>query len=142
VALYIDSSALAKLYLPESDSDRLDDFLRSRRDLTISELAVTEVISAVARRRREGALTARQANRVRDAVLSDAQSGSFRRLDLNPVIHRQAERILLSTDSIALRTLDALHIALAIFGEARSIVTFDVRLAEAAAVHGLQAVQL
>jgi uncharacterized protein len=142
VALYIDSSALAKLYLPEPDSDRLDNFLRSRRDLTISELAITEVMSALARRRREGALTARQANRVRDAVFSDAQSGSFRRLDLSPVIHRQAERILLSTDSIPLRTLDALHIALAIFGEARSIVTFDVRLAEAAAVHGLQAVQL
>jgi predicted nucleic acid-binding protein len=142
VALYVDSSALATLYLPESDSDRLDDFLRGRRDLMISELAITEVISAVARRRREGALTARQANRVRDGVLSDAQSGSFRRLDLSPVIHRQAERILLSTDSIPLRTLDALHIALAIFGEAKSIVTFDVRFAAAAAVHGLQAVQL
>ena len=142
MALYIDSSALAKLYLPESDSDRLDNFLRGRRDLTISELAITEVISAIARRRREGALTASQANRVRDAILSDAQSGSFRRLDLNPVIHRHAERILLSTDSIPLRTLDALHIALTIFGETRSIMTFDVRLAEAAAVHGLQAVQL
>jgi hypothetical protein len=38
VALYIDSTALAKLYLPEPDSDRLDNFLRSRWDLTISEL--------------------------------------------------------------------------------------------------------
>jgi predicted nucleic acid-binding protein len=138
VGLYIDSSALAKLYLPELESDRLDQFLRGRRDLMVSELAITEVISAVACRRREKALTARQANRIRDAVLSDAQSASFRQLDLNPVIHREAERMLLSAESIPLRTLDALHIALAISGKATSIATFDLRLAEAAALYGLQ----
>jgi uncharacterized protein len=141
VGVYIDSSALAKLYLPELESDRLDQFLRGRRDLMISELAITEVISAVARRRREGALTARQANRVRDAVLSDAQSASFRRLDLNPTIHREAERMLLSAESIPLRTLDALHIALAISSKATYVATFDVRLAEAAALHGMQVVE-
>ena len=101
--VYIDSSGLAKLYVPEPESEPLDRFLRGRSDLMISDLCITEVISAVARRRREGALDAEQAMRIRDAVLSDARSGSFRLLDLNPAIHREAERMLLSTDSIALR---------------------------------------
>lgn len=140
--VYIDSSALAKLYVPEMESERLDHFLRGRRDLMISELSVTEVISAVARRRREDALTAKQANHIRDAVLSDAGSGSFQRLDLTPAIHREAERMLLSTESVPLRTLDALHIALAVSGEATRVITFDVRIAEAATLHGLQVVQL
>jgi len=140
--VYLDSSALAKLYLPEPESERLDRFLRGRRDLLISELSVTEVISAVARRKREGALGAKQANQIRDAVLSDAASGSFRRMDLSPFIHRQAERMLLSTESVPLRTLDALHIALAVSGEARRVITFDSRMAEAAVLHGLQLVQL
>ena len=69
-------------------------------------------------------------------------SGSFGRLDLSPAIHRNAERMLLSADSIPLRTLDALHIALAVSGEAVSIVTFDLRMAEAAALHGLQVVHI
>ena len=138
--VYIDSSGLAKLYVPEPESEPLDRFLRGRSDLMISDLCITEVISAVARRRREGALDAEQAMRIRDAVLSDARSGSFRLLDLNPAIHREAERMLLSTDSIALRTLDALHIGLALSGEANHVITFDNRMAEAAALQGLKVI--
>ena len=140
--VYVDSSALAKLYVPEPESERLERFLLGRRDLMISELAVTEVISAVARRKREGALAAEQANQIRDAVLTDAASGSFRRLDLNPAVHREAERLLLTTESVPLRTLDALHVALAASGGARWVVTFDNRLAEVATLHGLQVARI
>ena len=107
----------------------------------ISELSITEVISAVARRRREGTLNAKQASQIRDALLSDAGSGSFQRLDMSPVIHREAERVLLSTEFIPLRTLDALHISLALSGGARRLITFDVRMAQAAALHGLRIVE-
>ena len=140
--VYIDSSALAKLYMPEPESERLDQFLRRRQDLMISELGITEVISAVARRKREGALDSQQANRIRDAVWSDVKEGYFRRLDITPAIHREAERMLLSTQSVALRTLDALHIALALSGQAQRVLTFDDRMADAAALHGLGLVEL
>lgn len=74
--------------------------------------------------------------------MADAGSGSFRRLDLTPAVHRKAEQMLLSTESVPLRTLDALHIALALSGEAASVVTFDERMAEAAVLQGLQIVRL
>jgi uncharacterized protein len=141
-AIYIDSSALAKLYVPEPESKLLDEFLRGRTDLMISELVITEVMSAVARRRREGVLSAAQAHAIRDAVLSDAGSGCFQRLDLNPSVHRKAEGMLLSTDSVPLRTLDALHIALALSGAATRVITFDARMANAAALHGMHVVEL
>jgi predicted nucleic acid-binding protein len=140
--VYIDSSAFAKLYVPEPESDALDKYLQGRHDLIISELTVTEVISAVARRKRERVLNSKQAREVRDAVLSDMRSGSFRCLGTSPAIHREAERILLSIDSVPLRTLDALHITLAISGSATRVVTFDGRLGEAAALLGLEVVQL
>ncbi len=140
--IYVDSSALAKLYVPEPESDSLDAFLRGRRDLLISELAITEVLSAVARKRREGVLNASQAFEIRDAVLADAGSGSFRRLDLSPVVHRQAERLLLHVDSVPLRTLDALHVALALQGSAAYVVTYDARMRAAALHAGLKAVDL
>jgi hypothetical protein len=141
-SIYIDSSALAKLYVPEAESESLDAFLRGRRGLMISELAITEVLSAVARRKREGELRANQANRIRDALLADADSGSFALLDLNPAVHREAERLLLTTDAVPLRTLDALHIALALSGASPHLLTFDLRMAEAAAQSGLNVIEL
>jgi predicted nucleic acid-binding protein len=140
--IYLDSSALAKLYLPEVESDRLDRFLRGRIGLMISELAVTEVLAAVARRKREGELRADDALKIRDAVLADAESGSFGVLDLTPLVHRAAERLLLGTDSLALRTLDALHVALALSGVATHVVTYDVRMRAAAAHAGLMVIQV
>jgi predicted nucleic acid-binding protein len=138
--VYVDASALAKLYVPEAESDLLDAFLRGRKDLMTSELSITEVLSAVARRKREGELDSERAGQIRDALLADAKS--FRRLDLSPALHRQAERLLLSSEKIPLRTLDALHIALAFSGGAQQLATFDIRMAEAAELHGLQIVSL
>jgi predicted nucleic acid-binding protein len=138
--VYLDSSALAKLYVPEAESDLLDEFLRGRRDIMVSELSITEVISAVSRLKREGLLNPGNANQIKDALLADAKF--FRRLELSPVLHRQAERLLLSTEKTSLRTLDALHIALALSAGAARIVTFDARMAAAAMQHGLGVVEL
>jgi uncharacterized protein len=140
--IYLDSSALAKLYVPEAESDRLDNFLRGRRGLMISELAITEVLSAVARRKRAGFLSASQAVEIRDALMTDAESGSFSRLALSPIVHREAERLLLTTESLSLRTLDALHVALALSGVATHLVTFDQRMRAAAAQAGLRAIEI
>lgn len=140
--LYIDSSALAKLYTPEPESDKLDQYLRGRRDLMISDLCITEVISAVARRKREGSINAKQAAEIRKVLFRDAESGSFQRSDTSPAIHRDAEQLLLSTESVALRTLDALHIALALSMQAQLLVTFDPLMAHVAAINGLEVVEL
>jgi len=140
--VYIDSSALAKLYVPEPESDTLEAFLKGRQDLMISELAITEVLSAVARRRREGMITAHQALDIRDAVLADADSGSFHRLDMSPVVHREAERLLFHIESVALRTLDALHVAAALLALATHVVTYDARMRAAALHAGLKTLVL
>jgi predicted nucleic acid-binding protein len=142
VALYVDASALAKLYVPEPESERLDAFLRGRLGLMISELAITEVLSAVARRKREGGLRPELANQIRDALLADADSGSFARLHLDPAVHRDAERLLLGTASLPLRTLDALHLALAFSGAATHVLTFDRRMREAAVQSGLSVIDI
>ena len=142
ITLYVDSSALAKLYVPEAESERLDAYLRGRTALMISELAITEVLSAVARRKREGELQPELANRIRDAVLADADSGSFARLHLDPAVHREAERLLLATALLPLRTLDALHLALAFSGAATHVLTFDRRMREAALQSGLNVIDI
>src|SRR5260221_11599945 len=55
--VFLDSSALAKRYIEESGSDRLQMILSSASSLAISMLCVPEVISGLCRRRRERKLS-------------------------------------------------------------------------------------
>lgn len=113
--VYLDTSALVKLYLPEPHSDDLEAAILGRRDLFVSDLALTELCSALARRVR------------------DVSDGSFRCAELSPRVHRDAERLLLTVGrSVPLRAADSLHMALALSVDARALVTFDLVLATAA----------
>ena len=135
--VYLDASALAKVYLPERDSDVLDAALNGRRDLIVSDLAITEVTSAMARRVREGQLPRREATTVYRAMVRDVVEGQFRHVELTAGTHREAERLLLAaSDGMGLRAGDALHLAAAVLAGARTLVTFDQRMAAAACAIG------
>ncbi len=138
--IYLDASALVKLYIQEDGSDRLDEVLDNRNDLLISDLGITEIISAFARRQREDCFPADAAGRLHVKILADVEDGIYQVVQLLPSIHREAERWLLALNEHPLRTGDALHLALASTAEARTILTFDRRLAEAARRIGLLAV--
>ena len=135
--LYLDASALVKLYLPEPGSDALDAAIQGRSDLMISDLAITEIVSALSRRRREGILPASSCARLHRKILADVEKGLYFKSDLTPEVHREAERLLLALDDASLRTAYALHLALASLSGAAAIVTYDLRLAEAATRIGL-----
>jgi predicted nucleic acid-binding protein len=131
--VYLDASALAKLYIEEAESTELERAMVGRRDLLVSELAITEVVSALARRVRERDMSSRDAGRVHRHILTDLERGEFQHIDLSPDLHRLAERLLMQVVStLPLRASDALHLALASSAPARSFVTYDRRLREAA----------
>ncbi|MPZ21667.1 MAG: PIN domain-containing protein [Luteitalea sp.] len=132
--IYLDASALVKLFVPEAESDELNRSLDGLTDVIVSDLALTETASAVARRTREQLLTREEAQRLyREA---SKLHESLHRAELTPPIHRRAERLMLSL-TIPLRALDALHLATALDAEAATVVSFDPRLRDAAASQGL-----
>ncbi len=135
--LYCDTSALLKLYLPEPGSDELNRTVEGRDDLLVSDLAVTETVSALSRRLRQGALTREVARRVQHAIVGGLDDGVYRRVELTRDVHRRAEHFLLSLTGTALRAADALHLALATSARAASLASFDVRLGAAARAVGL-----
>ena len=103
-------------------------------DVIVSDLALTEMASALGRRTREQLLTREEAQRLyREASKLHASS---LHAELTPPIHRRAERLMLSL-AIPLRALDALHLATALDAEAATVVTFDPRLRDAAISQGL-----
>jgi uncharacterized protein len=132
--VYLDASALVKLLVPEPESDDLNQALAGLTAVVISDLAVTELTSALARRVREKTLGRDVARRLhREAAGLRTVSV---RAELTPPIHRRAERLMLSLD-VPLRTLDALHLASAVEAKAATLVTFDPRLREAAVSLGM-----
>lgn len=133
--LYLETSALAKLLVPEAGSDALNDALVGAEDVVMSDLTLTELASVLGRRFREGALSAAQARQ----LFKEAEklAASCRYAELTPPVHRHAERLLLSAAATPLRTLDALHLALALSTETATLVSYDRRLREAGAAQGL-----
>jgi uncharacterized protein len=133
--IYLDSSALVKLFVSEADSDVLNQALVGAEDVIVSDLALTEMASALGRRTREGRLTGAASRRLyREA---EKLAASCRRVELTPPIHRHAERLLLLSREIPFRALDALHVATALDAEAATFVTYDPRQRAAAASQGL-----
>ncbi len=133
--LYLDASALVKLFVPEPESDTLNQALVGAEDVILSDLALTEMASALGRRTREGLLTSAEARRLHREA--EKLAASCRRAELTPPVHRRAERLLLTSRTVALRTLDALHVAMALDAAAATVVTYDPRLRDAAASQGL-----
>jgi predicted nucleic acid-binding protein len=135
--VYLDASAWVKLYVRGSHSDALNKALLGRTDVFASDLGATEVASALGRACREGRLDRVAARRLHRKLRHHLRSGVVQPLDLTPKVHIEAERLLLATDSVALRAADALHIALASLSAIETIVTYDPRLADAARSAGL-----
>ncbi|PYM72383.1 MAG: hypothetical protein DME10_12825 [Candidatus Rokuibacteriota bacterium] len=135
--LYCDTSALIKLYLPEPGSDEFNEVVEGRDDVLVSDLAVTEFISALARRLRQGSLAREAARRLQHAILGRLDEEVYHRVELTRDVHRRAEQFLLSLPETPLRAADALHLALATSARAASLASFDARLAAAARAGGL-----
>lgn len=124
MAHYLDTSALVKLVVAELETDALIAWLNeTNSDWVSSDLARTELMRAVRRTTPERVVRARE---VLDSITL---------LNVTTQIYEEAARI----DPPALRTLDSLHLAVALDlgDDLESIVTYDDRLAEAATAHGL-----
>jgi len=132
--LYLDPTVLAKLYRPEPDSDALDRVLRGRRDLTVSDLAVSELLAFLAR---QAGGARPELARLQPALVQDLESGMFRRVEIVPATHRAAERLLLSSATLAAG--HALHLALAMTAGVAGLLTVDAALARSARAVGLPA---
>jgi len=134
---YLDTSALAKIYVTEPESRELEEALVGRRDLIVSDLVITELTSLLVRRVRAGQMTPPGARLLYRTVLRDVAREEFRSIELTRSVHREAERLMMALgDRVSLRAADGLHLALAALAGARTLVTFDRRMAAAARAMG------
>jgi predicted nucleic acid-binding protein len=121
--LYLDSSAILKIVVPEPESKALFKFLNDWPLRISSELARTEVLRAL---RRAGA----------KAPSFRRGQKTIERLGLLPVDSRVLTDAAFMKPA-KMRSLDAIHLAtaLSLGSELAGIVTYDERLSEAASLN-------
>jgi len=124
--LYLDSSALVKLILPEPESETLIEFLSEFPGLISSEIARVEVVRAT-RRVSRASNVMKRAERVLESV---------HLLRVDPKIVLTASQL----NPPSLRTVDAIHLASALElpSDLTSFVAYDKALQSAAAAYGLR----
>jgi hypothetical protein len=123
---YLDSSALVKLVAREPESRALAAFLGDMEHRASSRVSVVELSRAAARHSRRAVTGV-------EAVL---EAMEFIELDAGLALAAGA------VGPGTLKSLDAIHVASAksVAGSLGAFVTYDLRLAEAAASHGLPVV--
>ncbi len=136
IRAYLDTSIVAAYFTADPLSDCVADALTQEAGMWwVSNLVATELASVLARRAREKLLTV-QDSRQRLAIFERMQAnGEFRSHPFDPVLWQSAADLLLDAQT-SLRTLDALHLAIAFDlyqgGRLDTIWTGDRRLAQAA----------
>ena len=137
---YIDTSALAKRYIDETGSEDFDAFLAQWPRVLISRLTVVEFRCVLQRRRRAGEIDRAYERAAEDEFAKDIRSGYF---EVEPLADRHAiiaHQFIDRLPGQALRTLDALHLAIAQGAGATVLATADRVMARAAQALGIGAV--
>jgi uncharacterized protein len=139
-AAYIDTSALAKWYLPEPGSDAFVDFIRSQDRAAISRLTTVELRCLLARRRRAGEITAQHERDAWSTFEDDIRAGHLHVEALSDAHAVAARDLLEQLHDLPVRTLDALHLGIARSLGVKILATADHVMARAAKTLGLTAI--
>jgi predicted nucleic acid-binding protein len=134
--IYADTSALVKRYLDEPFSAEFEALLQ-KGTMAISRLSIVELRCALARRRRNREIDVLRENRVNGELAADIQDGALRVSDFDDDCFTAAYHLIGRLPQIPLRTLDALHLAVAERITASAFATADRHQADAAEALGL-----
>jgi uncharacterized protein len=133
--IYLDTSIVVPAYCSEPLSNRVDELLQRDADLAISDLTEVEFYSALSRKFRQRDLSLDGVQQLSADFQADLNVGMFQRLPVEAVHYQQA-RTWIGEFNTVLRTLDALHLAIAHQFQ-MTVVTGDIGLAQSAQVLGV-----
>ena len=133
--IYADTSALVKRYLDEPFSTDFDALLE-RSTMAISRLTIVEMRCALSRRRRNREIDALRESRVNAELATDIQAGALWVSNIDDAQFTAAYNLIGRLAHIPLRTLDALHLAVAEQVSATAFATADKTQADAAEALG------
>ena len=134
--VYIDTSALAKCYLLEKNSQEVESFLSEKfqqdaKSLVISSLSKLELDCAINRKLRSNLIDEPYKQSVIDLFAQHIELAFYNSLRVDEACYELARR-LIGHISYPLRSLDALHLAIARHANISELITADKVMAESA----------
>jgi predicted nucleic acid-binding protein len=135
--MYWDTSAILKVYVAEPDSAYFLALLADT-DQMVATSAITpiEILCALHRKERGGDLKRGAARIVFEKYLDDTDRGRIVEIPFGRSVTMEADAFVALAANLRkplmIRSLDAVHIASALAGRAKSLVTTDRRLGECA----------
>jgi predicted nucleic acid-binding protein len=143
--VYVDPSALARLYIHQEGSREMAGWRRKvHGTLAVTHHGRTEVINAVCRAAFLRQLDVERMGEALSDFDSDFASGHLRQADFlwRAALNRAAELSRRYTPALGTRSLDVLHVACAVELKLAHLLSFDVRQQQLAASAGLKPVRL
>lgn len=144
-AIYVDPSALSRLYLNQPGTREMYSWrTRVKGGLLVTHHGRTELVNAVGlsvfRRER----TTEQAIKAWSNIEADFEDGHLVQVDIlwRAALNRAAELSRAHTPILGTRVLDVLHVACALELKLRHFLTFDDRQAKLAVAAGLKLAKL
>jgi len=135
--MYIDTSALVKLYIGEPDSDACEEIV-AEESLVSSRLLYCEFRSALLGKISRGAVSPEFASEVWSEFEQHIVDRRIRLVSMDDTLFIEAAKLLGEIHPfVALRTLDALHLVTYMSVDAGPLFTKDRRMIQAAAHMGL-----
>ena len=139
--IYLDTSALAKWYLNEAHSDKVEKYIQEQGPVMISDLTVVEMRSLLARRRREKSIDLNLEMKVLATFQEDIRKNFLLCQRLPDGLAWGAVNLISALSEVPLRTLDALHLAIAKEIQAEIFATADRVMAAGAEALGFTVVR-
>ncbi|WGZ94365.1 MAG: type II toxin-antitoxin system VapC family toxin [Candidatus Thiothrix putei] len=134
---YLDTSALAKWYLNEQESERFAAWMIEQDDTHISTLTVTELRCLLARRERTKELGEASAQQIFATFERDIEQGFLILHEVGNDDLIAARQLIDRVGNIPLRTLDAMHLAIAECNDMESMASADKVMLDAADYLGM-----
>jgi hypothetical protein len=134
---FFDTSGLAKRYVREKGSEKVEEILASASEAAISLIAPPEIISALCRLRRQDTISASQYGLAKRSLFEDIEEMTICNITVSVI--GMAIGLL---EKHPLRTMDALHLACAMDWRADIFVSSDERQVTAARKAGLHVLQV
>jgi uncharacterized protein len=134
--IYLDTSVVAPFYWQEQLSDTVQTLLGNESEVALSQLVEVELFSALSRRVRMGEISQDQAGVIAERFETHVDYGFYTRLSVEGLHYSLAKEWIRRFDT-PLRTLDALHLAIA-SSQGICLITADRGLAGSAEAFGVE----
>ena len=139
MSVYLDTSILVSIYYPEPITPKVRKILTDKKGLSTSSFSLVEFSSAINRKILMNELSKQNGLKIINRFQSDIEKGYYKVYSFSPDDLTGANNFIIDNlGRVSLRTVDALHIAIALRKKCDLFVTADRTQAKSSKKLGLE----